>query len=531
MSDSDNSDYSDNDSNIQTSSTNTSNNKIYHMKNGVRTELAPGEVPENLKEPVLFKPDTTKKKPINFNKPRDQMVLIDDNKVEELEEAEAMLATYEEDDPFSAWENNGKKVKPVVELKLSDWELKYSEIFQNLKNKESTVVPILNFSNISEFHNISKLSTLINSIKKFNKDIAITCSGNFSFSGGFNETSFKGRHMIHMMNQLKVDFITPGSLDIENPEILARFEEFSGTIICSNLKLSGGKRISKVSSYVIRTVGKFRICFLGLTDGKDADFETKSNYNEQIDEILSNKVKDKFDFVVLLSSLDLKENKKLKNVDLILSKSQGINTLSIIRSIPIFSSDENFDSVTLSLITYSKEKVKRVKNCVISTDDIPEDRNFIIHSNYWKNLGFGELSSKYKINLIGNLNNNEWNEKNLLKKIFECINKYNQNRRLDVGYIVLSNELINNLSLSKNAEIYDIFRLFPNEEKLVKIAINDLEILEKILQDQRLLHCRLDPSNIMITTKSIAENILSEYVLEISAVILDDVKIALIEFS
>lgn len=493
--------------------------KVYYTaKDGSKKILPDGMTPPRLREPIFIKSkkkkedeDNTEKKEhkIDFNKPKDQMVLIEDKPVEEFEEAEEMLAKY--GDPMDCEFFGGKKKKPNVALK--DWELEYADIFGKVKEK----IPILNFSNIKEIDNFAKASTIINTFRKFNKDTIVTYSGGFSNSGGFESTSFKGRHIIHLLNQLKVDFLSLGTEDLENPEIIERISDFEGAIVNSNLKSRKGDKISRVSSYVIRKIQNFKVCFLGANFSESENFKILDP-KEELEELLDDTLKGKYDFAVLLSG----QNFGFKGINLVLSYSSGINSLNFIGKIYVLASDINLESLSVSLID---KKTKKVETAIISTQGIPEDKNFSMHTKYWKDLGSGELKAKFGVDINKSLGNKKIISQKIL---FQAIKKYNQGNKIDAGYIILDREM--KLKLAEESDVYDFFKLYPRDVKFVKIGINDLEILGRILEDQRTVYTKLEENNIILCSEDLAREVISEYLDEISALVLVDLKVILCQY-
>ncbi len=506
--------------NYETSSTNNSTNKVYHTKNGKRVELQDGEVPEVLKEPILFKAKKNKdeEKKINFNKPKDQMVLIEDKETPELTEAENMLQRYE--DPFIQFKKSKKKPDPI---KLSGWETEYEEIFKIIRNKVDTIIPIINFSTIHEFDNISKLSTLCNSFRKFNNNTILTFSGDFSNGGKFYETSFKGRHLIHLFNQLKVDFVTLNEDDLLNDQLNSRISEFTGTTILSNVENENTK-IPGTFKYVIRKVTdtsnfENKICFMGFSKSDKFDtFDISSTSSK----ILESKA-DKIDISIALSALDFEENLKIKNVALILGKSNKINLSSEYKKIKIITSDPNLNSISLSILHFPKGSKKyTLQTYIIPLSEIPDDSNFLVHQNYWQDLGFAELKNKYNFDLTKIFKNHNLRSKAFLKFIIESLSKFK-----DIGYVILDPDLF--VELKANLKATDIFKLFPEEHKLVKFKIQEPELLHKIIKDQRIVYSKINDSNIVLTTKDIAESIIAEYFDEFEVQIVGDIKTVIYE--
>jgi hypothetical protein len=517
--DSQSSDHEEN--NYETSSHNNSGNKVYHTKNGKRVPLEDGEIPEILKEPVFYKSNKdkkTKEPVINFNKPKDQMVLIDDTKVSELDEAEELLAKYQ--DPFEAWFGSDKKKKSPEPLKLEGWELQYEELFKAMRNKTDAVIPIINFSKVRNFDNICKLSTLCNAFRKYNKNTIVTCSGDFTHGGAFHETSFEGRHMFHLFDQLKVDFLTIADSDY-NKHLPTRISEFKGTIILSNLKPEGQK-IPNTYSYVIRTIKdklgfENKICFLGITD-----LESSSNPQKEITEILDVKLEHKFDLVVALSGMDFRKHLKIDRCNLILAKSTDINLLSAQNGSTIFTSDHDLKSVAVTIVTFPKgSKEYKLQNYVIPLSQLPDDQAFLIHYKYWKDLGFGELSTKYNCQFNTIFKNPLLKNNVFLKFAIKAIS-----RILNTGYVILDPSIYN-IEFPANGSPYDLFKLFPGKHSLVKVTIPEPEILESMLCDDRIVYSKVDHSNVIITSIEVAESILSEYVPEFNAEIVGDLKSAL----
>jgi hypothetical protein len=521
MSDSEYSETSDvEEDNYETSSVNNSNNKVYHTKNGKRVPLGENEVPEVLKEPVLFEPKKKNKdeeeQKYNFNKPKDQMVLIEDKPISELQEAEDMLAKYS-DDPFSQFEKPKKKVET---LNLSGWELKYSDIFKTINNKVDAVIPIINFSTIYDIDNIAKLSTLCNTFRKLNKNTILTFCGGLLEKGQFYETSFKGRHLIHLFNQLKVDFMTLSEQDLANDQLTSRISDFKGTVILSNVEEKNNK-IPGTFKYVIRKVidkSNFenKICFLGLSESEIYD---TLNPKEITSSIMETK---KVDISVALSALNFDDNLQIK-ANLILGKSNKYNLSSFAEKTKIITSDPNLNSVSVSIIQFPKgSREYTLQTHIISLIDIPEDINFSVHQNYWKDLGYDELRNKYKFDFSKIFKNPILKSKAFLKFIIEALSKFK-----DIGYVILDPNVF--AELGANIKTIDLFKLFPEEHKLVKFKITEPELLYKIMNDGRIKYSKVNDSNIIITTQNVAESIISEYIFDFDVQIVGDIKTLIYE--
>jgi hypothetical protein len=486
-------------------------NKVFHIKNGKKVVLEEGEVPDTLKEPILFGTEENPKKKkhiINFNKPKDKMVLIEDNGVSELQEADQMLEAY--GDPFEMWDKPHKVKKELQSLNLSGWELKYEDLFKAVRNKIDAVIPVINFSSVKNIENFTKLSTLYTRLKDLNTNTILTFSGDFCHGGIYHETSFSGRHIIHLFNQLGVNFMTLDKSDLENPEILERIKEFKGTVILSNVKDINKNKLLNTSGYILRTIKdksnfENKIAFLGVADSTNF---SSSNSKLEISEKLETKLKDKYDFVVVLSSLSLSDNCKLSESNLILAK-HDYNMIVNTTQNKIISSDPDLESVTVSLITFPKgSKIAKLQSHLVYLNSIPENPEFI-HLQYWKDLGLGELKIKYKFDFEKKFTITT----SLLNFLIKILLKEQVN--------IVMPKIFQDLPIPKNA--YDLFTIFPGPNKLVKFQVTEAKILEQILGDFRLIYSA-QPSNLIITTLEIAETIITDYVEDLNVTIIGDLK-------
>lgn len=503
-----------------TTSDPTEGNKVYHIKNGKRILLEDGEVPENLKEPILFgkKPEEKKEKHIiDFNKPKDQMVLIDDSGAPELKEADAMLETYERGDAFDQF--FGKKKKAPAP-KLLGWELQYPDLCTTIRNKVDTVIPIINFSKISEINNLEKLSTVLQSFRKLNSNTVLTFSGDFMHSGAFHCTSFDGRHIIHLFNQLGVNYITLSSEDLKNFQVLERIKEFKGTVLLSNIRDSSDQKLQNTYSYVVRSITdksdfQNNIAFFGLSNLSEDSELTQNDTKSVISNLLDSKLKNKYDLVVTLSSLSLTDNFSVSGVDLTLG-TFDYNIKVIKNKHTIVASDPDLESITVSVITFPKSsKNFTLQSHVIPLINIPADPQFT-HTQYWKDLGIGELKVKYNFDFGRKY-------KTSIAKFYTFILKA-LSKIEGVGYIILNSQF-KNLQFPESS--YDLFKLFPEDTNLVKFAISDAQLLETILGDSRIIYTEVQHSNIILTTKQIAENIITDYITDFDVTLLEDLKTVL----
>jgi len=585
----------------------TSKSSKNNSKGPVQVESKDGNVPEVLQEPVLLSP-TKKKKPIrdiDINAPKDKMQLVEAQSPSEFDSPEAKLNHYNDNlksffdskpkknnttknniNNNNSQNNNKNNSKPVIKLELWEYQLKY--LYDNLQSDENIItIPILSASNSIEIFNISRFSSLLKSLKKHNKNTISAIAGNFTGTSGFSSTSFKGKHMIDLFNKCQIDFIIPGKDEYNLSEIdfTSRIKEFHGTTICSNLlqnvndsnnasnsnNTSKPVKFSKMSSYVIRTVKEIPICFFGISYINDVnDINDSNNENkipdylnilnleqsiDKVDDLLRNKLKDKYKISVGLSSLNFLDNEiianKISKLNLILGSSGDKNILmNRGKNVRIVESDNNFKSCYLNILKYDKVNSKlNILSFLVNLDDkIPEDSEILLNINYWKDLGFRELNTFGKIDCnlkLCTLKKRLKNEE-ILKNVFDGILDFVKNNNLDAKNIILRKEIFNidylkpedNGIFEKIIYGYDIYRLIPFDDSLVLLEISSdiLHILSckdnlfvKYLDLEKLSFediNKLEGNVKILSSESTIEKIISLFIEgEIEATVLEDIRI------
>lgn len=502
-------------------------------------------LPSVLEEPVddnaiEYNRKHKKYKDINLNVPKDQPVLLEHKESpQEFDEMEDKIKIMEKGlSGFDFFNDTSKKSEKDnnIKLTLTDWEKKYSYIFNECT---SDIIPVISSSNCPEFFNISKFSTLLKSLKKINKNTISTIIGDFYTGSGFTGTSFNGKNIIDLFNKCNIDFITFGSNDyINENDFFCRIEDFKNNILCSNLKTLKNNKIHKTTSYLLRDYGNFNILFIGVAGINDVDYINIKSVEDTISDIkiIKSRFKNKYNFIILLSGLNLEQNnnivKNITDIDLIIGTDKN-NTLYNLQNTKICASDPDFKSVSLNLIN---KKTKQIITHLIPLDSlIPDDSEIKLTVNYWKDLGYRELNIFNKIN--PNIKLLELNDKlekdKLLQMLIFGIIEFSKKEKLEINAVCIDKNIIKN-DLNNVITGYDIYKLIPVEDKIAILTL-DLNIYEQIsnnhnLTNKIILNNKITDKITIASTENSLVKYLSEYIeTEFTAKIFIDIRLILYE--
>jgi hypothetical protein len=495
------------------------NQKVIHSKEVIVDEESNSEeeekpLPAVLDEPVDHeavvysknkKKYNKKVKEINLNVPPEQPVLLESESPKEFDYMEDRIKELEAGIAKSGFFEKPKKELPKTEqneIKLVDWEQQYSNLFKNLKG----TIPLIVVNNVYEFFNIPRFQTFVNSIRKHNKNSIVIVNGNFYSGSGFSSTSFNGKNMIDLFNKCKIDFVTFGKNDYLSNEndFISRIKEFNGTVICSNLThYSEGKykKLSKTTSFLIRTIYKTKILFMAVSPEIDNGYLKGANVQGTI--LLLKKILElqegKFDVCILLSTLEHSDNiiilDEINNINILYEQNEFSNSNNY-KNTKICNTDFNLKTISVNLIhKTSIKKVHNIDSHLIPLDNnIPEDKELLLTVNYWKDLGFRELNIFNKID--PNERINEFKNKLDRKKIQTAlINKIETLFKMeDINCVCIPEKYID-IDLSNIIYAYDIYRMIPENDFIVIIEIDyseytdvceSLHIKNKILFDSKI---------------------------------------------
>lgn len=400
-------------------------------------------------------------KEIDLNAPPGKTVLLEGGESpKEFDEMEdkikVMDSGIKKSNFFSPYYQQETQNQP---LKLENWEQHFEEIIKKVSNKKN--IPILSINNIAEFQNISRLQSLVNTFRKYNKFTTLLAVGPLFIGSGFDGCTFEGKNIIDLLNKVKADFICLDRDDWNVASIHERITEFKQTILASNLQ----ERQAKIYRYTIRKFGDFNVLFLALTNSEKAkDFEASIKELKQIKANLH----DKYNFSVLLNSTDFSTEitENILDLNLILS-AKVRNTIYSISNTKYCSADAELKSVVLNIINKTTGNIESI---LIPLDYfIPQDPEIKIFSEYWVNLAYKELKTFNKVDpslSIGEIKT----PVPLLKFLIRSIELFLEEEKITAHVICLDKSL-SDKSLHGKIKGYHLYKFFPKQDNLVLFTI------------------------------------------------------------
>ena len=486
------------------------------------------KVPAVLEEPVdqdaviyTENKKRRKPKPIDLNVPLDQPVLLENKESpKEFDEMEDKLAEFDKAmDQFGYFKPIKNKEIPKVEY--TDWEQKYSFVLDNIKDG----IPILSFNSPIEFTNADRVSTLIKTFKKYNKNTTVIVGGTFYTGSGFSNTSFNGKHMIDIFNRLNVDFINFSEIDCSIEDFRERILEFKGTALTTNLKNIDFSKISKSSSFIVR---KFEdpVLFLAIT----SEFCTQEFCTIDSIKAIESNFKDA-KYVILCSTFQNNEYiiDNINDINLILSTGKN-NKSYTYKDVKIANADPDFTSVYVHIL-----KEENIISHLIPIDElIPQDPDLRITLKYWKELGYKELKVFNKIDpslKLIDLKNETLSTEKILQYLLIILEKKFTDFR--VNAICISKNLIKK-DFTGLVTGYDIYKNIPEINKICIMELDHqtyTEISSNInLSNKIILNNQITEKIVIVTDENSLNNYISEYIEgEFTATLLIDIRLILVE--
>ena len=194
----------------------------------------------------------------------------------------------------------------------------------------------LNDNKIEERGGFSRISTIIQSIKRKYPDSIVTMQGDYlleDFQNGKYFSRYKGKAIFPLMNNLQIDIATLGNHEFDygiNPLLEALQYRFF-PLVLTNMSFMSNNPKDCFEHFIIQKNG-YKIGFMGLMTpsllkyqkiGIDIDqVQIDPNFIESAKKTISNLKNEKVDFIVVLSHLGLENDKKLgrevSEIDIIL---------------------------------------------------------------------------------------------------------------------------------------------------------------------------------------------------------------------
>ena len=516
---------------------NTSKRVIIKNEDSSEEEYSSDEskVPAILEEPVdddavIYTENKIRKKPkpINLNVPLDQPVLLETESPKEFDEMEDKIVEFDKGmDTFGFFESKNKR-EPKIEYTGFSSKIKF--ILEQCKSND---IPIISINSPIEFLGADKISTLIQTIKKYNSSVTVIATGPFYNGSGFSSTSFNGKHIIDIFNKLNIDFINFGNTDhhLDSTDFLDRITEFKGTALCTNLKNLNGTKISKTTSYLLRDYTFTKLLYIGISEENNCSYLKTVNEINVLKDIFE-KFKNKYEFAVLLSTCNDLKNKeiaeKFPEIKLICSNFNN-NNLYTHMNCKIGNSEPNFKSVYLHIL----KKDEIISHLIPIDETIPKDENLKITLRYWSDLGYKELKTLNTIDpnqTIIKLSTELTSDKLLQMILLTIEKKFDE---FQINAVCLSKNLINKNSIG-TIKGYDIYQIIPYIDRITILSLDKQTYTESSidpnLTNKIVLNNNIGDKIVVATTEQTIEKYITEYISgDFTATICTDIRLLIYE--
>ncbi|MGL5277794.1 MAG: bifunctional metallophosphatase/5'-nucleotidase [Cetobacterium sp.] len=281
---------------------------------------------------------------------------------------------------------------------------------------------------------VARAKTIVDFIKKENKNTVVLQGGDLG-GGVLFGAVYHGFPMIEAFNKMPIDISNFGQHEFDFGVTEARnlVNKSKFQWISSNLKESSGKPFNNSKEYIVKTIGDFKVGFLGTTDGMDTTIQTTEIYQEDIiksiGENLEKLKKEKVDFIVLLTQsepeLNIEILEKYPEINVVLAeeKSEKYNFVTYVGEKPIVSPQGNMGSIVKVDIFKNKDgKIKQSLEFLPVDSSVPSDKEMLKLEEFYKekldrdlgtviaknsvklDSGFGENHhARYEESNVGNL--------------------------------------------------------------------------------------------------------------------------------
>jgi 5'-nucleotidase len=267
-----------------------------------------------------------------------------------------------------------------------------------------------------ELGGLTRVATLQRQLKARNPNTISILAGDFFApsalgTGRVDGQRLDGRHMVAVLNAMKLDFATFGNHEFDIPKgpFLDRLKEAKFQWFSGNISDAEGKPFPMVDRFKILTFkgpgGEVRVALLGLTvetgKGNPANYWRYRDYLttawEQVRQIRESGAAD---LVVAVTHLNLYEDirlaREVPGIDLILGGHEHENNSWRSRTPgqpPIFKADANVRTVYVHHLRFDPltRQLDTESQLLTMTNQVPEDPATVKATDYWIRRGFAAL--------------------------------------------------------------------------------------------------------------------------------------------
>ncbi len=223
---------------------------------------------------------------------------------------------------------------------------------------------------------LARLKTVVDQAKKENKNTLTIHGGDF-VGGVLYGGIFKGEHMLPHFNLIPVDLFNFGQheFDYGVDHLLQLIPQSNGQFFTTNLKSKEGKPFYQLPSSILRTIGKQRILFIGLTDQMETTKKDERVHQadlfHSVEQVFQTIDWKQVDHVVAVTQMDLVKNKALvqrfPQINLVLTEEleEYHTQIHYQNNVPIIATAGNMSSVAKIELNHNQSP----KISIVALDD------------------------------------------------------------------------------------------------------------------------------------------------------------------